>query len=154
MLYLSLFVLRGNRPRSLRTVPQRGEKRTRDTRLLSTNSPPASSCIWAASHAKRQPVPSSCLSASGERPFNRTCVTGLKKRDKASKHTEQTPSRSPFPTFFFFFKFASPLTLLQSPHPFHIFCYYCHVFFFCFFFLFVGRAHPAQHLVTFPSQSQ
>lgn len=64
-----------------------------------------------------RPSPSSCLPASGERPFNRTCVTGLKKkRDKASKHTDCIS----FFFFVFFFRFttssASPSpTLLQSP---------------------------------------
>lgn len=55
------------------------------------------------------PSPSSCLPASGERPFNRTCVPGLKKkRDKASKHADSIS--------FFCFRFTTP-PARRSPLP-------------------------------------
>lgn len=60
-----------------------------------------------------RPSPSSCLSASGERPFNRTCVTGCKKkRDKASKHSASIFRCLSVPLSFFLHH--SPLSLSSS----------------------------------------
>lgn len=93
-----------------------------------------------------RPAPSSCLPASGERPFNRTCVTGVKKeRDKAS---QQTDSISFFVCFFFTTRSASTFSS-RSPS----------VFLFSFPYRLCSRcvygrsfwALSAEHLLVFPS---
>ena len=106
-----------------------GGGRSRDTHLFCTNSPPASSCIWAASHAKRQPVPVQLPLGVWGAPLQQDMCYWLEEQEIRLQNTRTPSLPLSFPSFLFNFHVTSS-SVSRSLFPFLLPPYF-HVFSVC-----------------------
>lgn len=86
---------------ALKAREREREEWPRDGHLFSTNRPPASSCIWAASHAKRPPVPVQLPLGVWGAPLQQDMCYWLEEKEIRLQNT-QTLLLFPPMVFFFF----------------------------------------------------